>query len=355
MKAATVVLRGEPQRNGSGRWLCLLTAALLALTPGVAMAGPDEDLFKKADEALNKADMDTAIAALTELTTKHTASTYLNQAKYKLGYAHFLKGGFAEAMKILTPLTDPKFPDPGIRESATLLLAQTLGRAGEAEKDAKIKNTYFDQAIQTLNNFIRDYSKSENLDAAYYSRAVALMFRGLFDDSLKAVDDYQQRFKTGQQFQDSEFLRASILAAKAASLTKEGKKDEAHAVRSQARDKFIQLMQRPGVDVAVANEAALRAAQLFMDSKQYDDAIMFFRLVRPKADVIVSQEAKVKELNDGLARMITQFARMGGINAPPVIRYRERMMQEQAKLEGIKKEQDYSVSAALGIAVCYMA
>jgi len=354
MKAASESLRSVSRRIPRGSWLGLWAAALLVLTPGIASAGPDEDLFKKADEALNKADFDTAITALTELTTKHTASTYLNQAKYKLGYANFLKGNFLPAIKILEPLTDPKFPDPGIQESSTLLLAQTFGRAGEQEKEIKTKNDFFDRAIKAIDGFILRFPRSENLDAAYYSRAVAMMYRGLFDDSLKAVDDYQQRFRTGQQFQDSEFLRASILAAKAAAAAKAGQKEEANTVRSQARDKFIQLMQRPGVDVAVSNEAALRAAQLFMDSKQYDDAIMFFRLVRPKADVLVSQEAKVKELNDGLAKMITGNIRTGGINSPAVIRYRERMMQEQAKLEGIKKEQDYSVSAALGISVCYM-
>ncbi len=350
MREATWGCRTLGSRRRVGPWRALAAGTLLALAPAV-WAGPDEDLFKKADDALNRADYDAALGALSELTTKYTASQYLNQAKFKLGYAYYLKNEPINAVRILQPLAAPNFPVAEIREAAHLLMGQAMTRVGEMEQDAKRKEPHFNDAIKAFTEFLAAYPKSESRPDAVYSRAVASLYRGSHDDALKDLDYFQQQFPNHALFLDSRFLRATVLGAKAAAMIKAGSKEDGMKVRDQARGQFQELF-ASRADLALANQAAFSAAQLFFDAENYDDAVGFYRRVLPKPDIVAAQQEKVARLNAELPAIIRQA---GNVNAPRVVQARQRLQTEQAKLEQFKNGPDFYVSAAIRIAVCYMA
>ena len=354
MKRASLAVGPLPRRMRCGVWSALLLAVLLGFQPGTLAAESDEALFGRGEEALNKGDFDTAIKVMTEFATTRTASVRANEARYKLAYAHFLKGNQAEAVKILLPLSDPRFPNPMIREAATLMLAQAYGRQAETEKDAKVKNATFDKSITTFDEFLKTYIKSEARDEALFGRAGAKMFRGLYDDAMKDVDVFQQQFPNSMQIPASRFLRAKILGAKAVAQIKEGQKEEGAKTLQQCKDMFIQLM-KPGADMAVASEAAISAAQMWYDQKLHADAIFFYRQVRPKAEIILSQQTKVNMLNDSYAKIVAQYRAAGGSSHPAVVKFKEYVQQEVGKLESIKRNPDLYISSWLGTVVCYMA
>jgi TolA-binding protein len=337
-----------------GVWLTLLVVAMLGCAPGALAAESDEALFGRGEEALGKGDFDTAVKVFTEFATTRTASVRANEANYKLAYALFLKGSQAEAIKILTKLTAPTFPNAAIREASTLMMAQAFGRQAETQKDPKVKNADLDKSIATFDDFLKTYSKSEARDEAMFGRAAAKMFRGLHDDAIKDVDAFQQQFPNSMQIPASHFLRARILAAKAAMQIKGDQKDEGAKTLQQSKTLFIQLM-RPGADMAVASEAAISAAQMWYEQKLYTDAIFFYRQVRPKNEIIQSQQTKVTYLTDYYSKMVVQYRAAGGINAPAVVKFKEYMQQEVGKLESIKRNPDLYISSWIGTAICYMA
>ncbi|MBI5683918.1 MAG: tetratricopeptide repeat protein [Verrucomicrobia bacterium] len=354
MRRASLAVGPSPRRMRCGVWLALLAAALLGCAPGALAAESEEALFARGQEALDKGDFDTAIKVMTEFATTRTASVRANEARYKLAYAHFLKGSQAEAIKILTPLSAPTFPNPAIREAATLMMAQAYGRQAETQKDPKVKNADLDKSIATFDDFLKVYPKSEARDEAMFGRAAAKMFRGVYDDAIKDVDTFQQQFPNSMQIPASHFLRARILAAKAAAQIKSDQKAEGAKTLEQSKALFIQLM-RPGADMAVASDAAISAAQMWYEQKLYADAIFFYRQVRPKAEIIQSQQAKVTQLNDYYSKMAVQYRNQGGVNAPAVVKFKEYLQQEVGKLESIKRNPDLYISSWLGTAVCYMA
>ena len=354
MRRASLAVGPSLRRTRCGVWSALLVAALLGLAPGALAAESDEALFNRGEEALSKGDFDTAIKVMTEFATTRTASVRANEARYKLAYAHFLKGAQAEAIKILLPLADPKFPNPAIREAATLMLAQAYGRQAEMEKDTKVRDATLDKSIATFDEFLKTYTKSEARDEALFGRAAAKMFRGLHDDAMKDVDAFQQQHPNSMQIPASRFLRAKILGAKAVAQMKQGQKEEGAKTLQQCKDMFIQLM-KPGADMAVASEAAISAAQMWYDQKLYADAIFFYRQVRPKAEIIQSQQLKVNQLNDTYSKLVAQYRAVGGAGHPVVVKFKEYVQQEVGKLESIKRNPDLYISSWLGTAVCYMA
>ncbi len=354
MRRASLAVESPLRRARWGVWMGVWLAVLLGAMPGARAAESDEALFARGEEALNKADFDGAIKVLSEFATTRTASVRANDAKLKLAYAYFLKGSYADAVKILTVLAVPNFPVPQIREAAALMLAQAYGRQAEVEKDPKAKDADLDKSIATFDEFLKNYSKSDGCDDALYGRAGAKMFRGLHDDALKDMDTFQQKYSTSPLFAESQFLRAKILGAKAAAQIKAGQKDEGAKTLQQSKALFVQLM-KPGADMAVASEAALSAAQMWFDQKFYADAIFFYRQVRPKAEIVQSQQSKVTQLTDAYSKLVVQYRTAGGVNAPAVVKFRERLQQETGKLESIKRNPDLYISAWLGTAVCYMA
>ncbi len=354
MRRAPLAVGSSPRRVRWGLWMGLWMALWLAATPGALAAESDDALFARGEEALNKADFDTAIKALSEFATTRTASVRANDAKLKLAYAYFLKGIYPEAIKTLTVLSAPNFPVPQIREAAMLMLAQAYGRQGEMDKNPKTKDITLDKSIATFDEFIKTYSRGEGGDDALYGRAGAKMFRGLFDDALKDVDAFPKQFPNSPMLAETYFLRAKILAAKAIAQMKAGQKDDGAKTLQQSKALFVQLM-RPGADMAVASEAALSAAQMWLEQKFYADAIFFYRQVRPKAEIVLSQQAKVDQFNDAYAKLVAQYRTAGGANAPAVVKFKERVLQEVSKLESIKRNPDLYISAWLGTAICYMA
>ena len=197
MKRATVGSRAVTPWFQTGVWRLLAVMMTLAMAALLQAAGPDEELIKKADEALGRADYDTAIKALIELTTKHTASLHLNRAKYSLGSAYFFKGESEEAIKVLQPMADPRFPQPEIREAASLLLGQAFTRAGDVAKqkgDIKGAEEKLDSAIKTYSDFLTAFTKSDNRPDALYGRAVAELYRGVHDPAIADVDHFQKQF-----------------------------------------------------------------------------------------------------------------------------------------------------------------
>ncbi len=332
---------------------------MLALAAPLRAAGPDEELIKKADEALAKADYETAIKALTELTTKHTASLHLNRAKYSLGSAYFFKGDCDNAVAALKPMTDPRFPDAAIREAASLLLGQAYTRAGEAAKqkgDPKSSEQSLDGAIKTYADFLTAFPKSENRADAVYGRAVAELYRGLHDQAIADVDFFQKQYPGHSLVVESQFLRATIIGSKAAAMIQAGQKDEGEKLRAQAHRLFHQLLSGR-LDIAVANQAAFSAAELWLEAKRYEDSVYYYRQVLPKADIVAAQQLKVGQMEEAYRKLVASPAilQAGGANAPAARRSYDRLQQERAKFDQFKNGADFFIAAALRIAVCYMA
>lgn len=335
----------------------MMTLALAAL---LQAAGPDEDLIKKADEAMGRADYDAAIQALTELTTKHTASLHLNRAKYSLGSAYFLKGDPESAIKILQPMADPKFPQAEIREAATLLLAQAYTRAGEMAKqkgNPKKAEQDLDNAIKTAKDFEAQFPRSENRPDAVYGRAVAELYRGLHDAAVADVDYFQKTWPNNPLIIESQFLRATIIGSKAAAMIQAGQKDEGDKLRGQAHQLFQQLLSGR-LDIAVANQAAFSAAELWLEAKRYEDSIFYYRQVLPKDDIVTAQQSKVAQMEEAYRKLAAspQVLQAGGANVAPVARRAfERLQQERGKLEQFRSGPNFFVAASLRVALCFLA
>ncbi|MBI5396374.1 MAG: tetratricopeptide repeat protein [Verrucomicrobia bacterium] len=362
MKRATVGSGTVKTWFRTGARRLLAAVLLLALAAPVRAAGPDEELIKKADEAMGRADYATAINALTELTTKHTASLHLNRAKYSLGSAYFLKGEPDNAIKVLQPMADPRFPQAEIREAASLLLGQAYTRAGETAKqkgDSKGAEQNLDSAIKTYSDFlgVTGFPRSDNRPDAVYGRAVAELYRGLHDAAIADVDYFQKTWANNPLIVESQFLRATIVGSKAAAMIQAGQKDEGDKLRGQAHHLFQQLLSSR-LDVAVANQAAFSAAELWFEAKRYEDSVFYYRQVLPKEDIVTAQQFKVGQMDEAYRKLAASPAvlQAGGANNAPVARRAyERLQQERGKLEQFKSGPNFFVAAALRVAVCYMA
>ena len=273
-------------------------AILLLVPASVALAqGPAENLAASAEEQFRNGNYKRSAEIYREFITKFPTSQLIFSVRYQYGLSLLLDGQYESSIKSLEDLARQNTPAPELREQARLLLGNAYGGFAlsrpKSEKPALLK-----KALEAYNQHLKEYGeKGASVPDAVYGRAAILFELGEFDDAVKDLDRFAERFAGSRIAMDAEQLLAKVYAGMASKLFKEKKNVDAEAALKMAEQRF----EKVGVqekNPVLSNEALFSAGKTFLDFSQYDKALDYFRRVRPKEELIEYQRAKVDKLRE---------------------------------------------------------
>jgi tetratricopeptide (TPR) repeat protein len=329
-------------------WLhCLLLALpLVALGAG----GPATDLAGRCEQAMQ----DGAYAKAAEVgeqflkdypTGGDLGPDGVFKIRYNLAWCYYLIEDYPKAIQRFKELDTDKVPSAELREQARQLVGDSYSRYAGALKEPKEKKDNYTKAIETYTSFIKDFSKSQSMPDVLYGRGLAYFRIEKYDDSARDLRQQLRDFATSDLRLDTEYLLATVLGTHGSALRREGKADDAKKYLEEARDLFKKII--ASTDIALANDAAYAAGEIFIQLKEYETAISYYRSVRTREEVLASQNTKLEMIT----KLFGQASAAGEKRRAEALR--NLRMKESSKLREIKASPDLLLASYMRIGDCF--
>ena len=207
--------------------------------------------------------------------------------RFDLAWAYYLTGAFEKAIPIFTDLSSVRMINvPAIKSQALFLLADCYARlaATQDEKNADRKKN-LKKALELHTEFQTQNAKSPNVPQSLYGRGYAYFLNGQYTEAEADLKNLMRAYPNSSAAQDAYYLLASVYSQQGLDQIKAGKKDEAKPFMDKAREIFSQLAKKEGNPVT-ANESIFALAETWFSAGLYNEAILSFREVRPKSEVL---------------------------------------------------------------------
>ena len=275
---------------------CVPIIVLMCVLP--LCADEAEKMYKKGEEYFDQGEFGKAIEQFTNFCGKFPTNMLLPYAFYNLGWANFYVEEYEEAISSFRKLIGT-FPGSELNEEANLAVAESL-RGNES----------FDEAIRAYSDFVRKFPKSSTLDQAVYGLAWSYYGKKDFPKAITTLKRFIQLHGKSSLASDAHYFLATIYS-------EIGKVDK-------AVETFGELT---GVkeDPVVANRAYFVMGQTLFDSKNFRQAIRFFRKVRSTGSMTSLIQEKIAVLDNQLRK------------APKTLRGVGKIRKETLRLEAIRK------------------
>ena len=321
------------------------------------------ELYKAGIDALATENYNDAVKDFTQIITGYPTTPNIDEVRIRAGFAYLHLGDFANAVKILDPVSNlkakPEFRGTGLYFTG---LAQ-FSQAQKAADKAASKVAYGQAAgtFTTLIDFINKNPTPDNkafMEDTIYYRALSYF---QMEDFANAEKDLltllNPPYTASLKRPDYTLLLGSLygfqtnlaVSAKAAS-------DVIKADAQKALDRYMQVSTDPNALVQ-ANDANMSMAEVYYliaqlpDGGGYQKALDAYRLVRRKADMIQIQQARLEKMKkDSAAALANNPA--GATIANENVRLIDR---ESGRLATLKEGPDPIIQALIRIAECYNA
>ncbi|MSR65333.1 MAG: tetratricopeptide repeat protein [Verrucomicrobiae bacterium] len=265
--------------------------------------------------------------------------------RYNLAWCYYLNSDYPNAIKKFQELSSDKVPSEDLKQQAMQLVGDSYSRYAGSLQDPKDKQGNYKKAIDQYTKYIGQYPKSEAMADVLYGRGLAFFRIDKFDESAKDLRDLLERFQASDLILEAKYLLASVYGTHGSSLRKNNKTEEATKYLQAARDLFKEII--ASSDIALANDAAYAAGEIFFQLKEYDVAISYYRAVRTRDEVLLSQQSKVGTIRKALS------AAAGASDKRRVETLRNLQMKESSKLKEIQSSPDLLLAANMRVADSY--
>ncbi|MBU1735637.1 MAG: tetratricopeptide repeat protein [Verrucomicrobia bacterium] len=206
--------------------------------------------------------------------------------KFDLAWAYYLTGAFGKAIPLFTDLSSVRAPSAVIKAQALFLLADCYARlaATQDEKSADRKKN-IQKSLELHTAFQTQNPKSANIPLSLYGRGYAYFLNSQYTEAEADLKNLMRLYSNSSAAQDANYLLASVYSQQGLDYMKAGRKDDAKRFMEKARDIFGQLTKTEGNPVT-ANDSMFALAETWFSAGLYNEAILSFREVRAKNEVL---------------------------------------------------------------------
>jgi len=272
------------------------------------------EMAMRGEEEMNKGSYDQAIAIFEKIV--QTGQTYENimSVKFDLAWCYYQRGKYDKAIPLFEDLSGVRAPTKEIKEQSASFLGDCYARlasvqTGSDQERERKKN--LEKAVSLLTDFLKTYPNSINGPYALYGRAFAYYLNEDWDKARADLEFIISRYGNNPIGMSARFLLGSVYSQQALQQIKGGKQAEAQSCLKKAREIFDQIS-KTDVNLALANNSNYSLADTWFGAEQYDQAIQYYRNVRPKNDVLNDLKTRRDDLRTQLARAA---ARGGDVKA----------------------------------------
>lgn len=331
---------------------------------GLVQADQSDVLYKQGADALSAGQYDIAVKAFDQIISGYPLSPHIDDVRLRDGFAYMHLEKYPEAVDRLSKET---LPAANAAYRGTALFYTGLAQFSQGLKlidpdKVKGKAAFNDAvtAFSTLIDLITTAPTPDNkdyLEEAIYYRALSYFEREDYNNSEKDLLRLIQQFPSSLLRPDY-YLRLGSLYAVETNLAVGDKKstDVIKALAAKALNAFDQVSNDPNALVQ-ANEAEMNKAEILyliapLDSgdEGYKKALMAYRQVRRKDDLIPLQQNRLDELKKNSANaLVNSGASLANANS--------RLIDREAnRLETLKdpKTPDPIIQALIRMAECYI-
>ena len=336
-------------------------------------------LLKKGAAAMQEGKFPDAVTAFQDAIKKYPKDLNIPNIRYLLGIAYYSVGNYAEAAKSLSNSTD--FP-ADTKELAAFHLGASYYFLGESTKalttlEPVSKSTNkelsplallfqaranmdignkllakdkvgatkaFEAGILKINELFTKFPQDSNLADALMIKSNISAQAGKFDAAAASLEELKNRPDGAEMSADADYLLGYVFSQQAQVLKSEFKKEEAAAVIQKARETYQRLLKSDSL--VVANDAAFQLANLSFADEDFDQALKEFRSLRTKDELIESQDKRIAELRDRLAK--------AAANKELFTSLQRSLQREEGKLKALKDNDDSSKDSLIRVADCYI-
>jgi len=324
---------------------CILSLVLPATI--FAAGGPATDLAARCEDLLQNGNCAKAAEVGEEFLNKYKTGgdcgpDCVFKVRYNVAWAYYMCGDYRKAIDWFNILRKEGVPSVELKEQATQMVGDSYSRYAGSLQEPKAKKDNYNEAIKTYSDFIKEFPTSASMADVLYGRGLAYFRIDKYDDSAKDLDLLLTKYPQSELALDAKYLLATVLGTHGSALRKDNKPEDAKKYLERARDLFKEIINSR--DIALANDAAYAAGEIFIQLKEYDTAISYYRSVRTRDEVLASQEAKV----NAIMRLFGDAVRAGQKGRADALR--NLRMKENSKLQEIRSSPDLLLAAFMRIA-----
>lgn len=335
------------KHSTDGIGLASFLATFLVSIP--CFAGPAVDLAARGEELMQNGNYARAAEVNAEfLKTYPTGGDggpdLVFKVRYNLAWCYYLTEQYPQAIEAFSRLATDKVPSEDLKAQAMQLVGDCYSRYAGTLQDAKAKKENYNKAADTYTKFLSLFPKHDSVADVLYGRGLAYFRLEKYEESAKDLQRLLRDFPLNELKLDTEYLLATVLGTYGTVLRKDGKADLATKYLEAARDLFKRII--ASNDIALANDAAYAAGEIFIQLKEYETAISYYRAVRSRDEVIASQQAKVERYSRAYAEALR--TRDHRVNQIANLR-----MKELSKLKEINRSPDLLLAANMRVGDCY--
>jgi TolA-binding protein len=229
-----------------------------------------------------------------------------------------------------------------VKEEAAYFIAQSAAsQADAAPEKAPERKKGFEEALQKIAAFLKDYPESASRAEAFLLQSRLNLLLGKYAESSQALDEARKADKDKAFQDDIDYMQAFAEARRADELLADFKRTEAEAALARAGQIYSKLASTGSP--ALAAEATLQLAGLDIAARRYDEAIARLRSVPGKDELIAKLEANLAPLRAEVARDTT-----------PSPEKLKKIQREQKKIEEVRSRPDFAAQALLQLGTAFL-
>jgi TolA-binding protein len=229
-----------------------------------------------------------------------------------------------------------------VKEEAAYFIAQSAAsQADAAPEKAPERKKGFEEALQKIAAFLKDYPESSSRAEAFLLQSRLNLLLGKYAESSQALDEARKADKDKAFQDDIDYMQAFAEARRADELLADFKRPEAEAALARAGQIYSKLASTGSP--ALAAEATLQLAGLDIAARRYDEAIARLRSVPGKDELIAKLEANLAPLRAEVARDTT-----------PSPEKLKKIQREQKKIEEVRSRPDFAAQALLQLGTAFL-
>ncbi len=320
----------------------------------------DQQLMDEAAKLFDAGQYTDAAAKYEELVQKYPQVASVPQANFYAGRAHYLAGEYKDATAAFDRLVKtknlPREAGPLVELAESMMPQVLVNQASKMPAEDQTRKPLLEEAVKEFDAFLAKYPKSEEVENAVYTKALALFQLDQFDASIATLKGNLARFAQSPTIGESQYLLALTLASVASSAKQKATgPDAASDQQFEEAERLLRDILAKRQNLALMNDAQFQIGELLMaragfmnapeekqkQAEMFTRALDAFRTVASKDQVIDAQKQRIAYYTDLEKKALTANDNTG------YQKWKRTLEKETAKLAELSQRPDQAQVAKL--------
>lgn len=312
--------------------------------------------MQKAEAAMAQGKYDEALKLAQGIPQNYPTSALIPGSNLISAVSYFYLKDFDKAVEAANKNLAPgaKNVPPEVLERSAILVPNILvTKALDLPTgQAQLQKKTFEEAIKGYDDFIKRFPQSDDVESALSGKGRALAMTEDYENASKAFKEALQKFPQSPTIQDTKYMYGLARASEGTPTEKKPASDASKLALDDAEKQFREII-NARQDLVLMNNSFMQLADVLSvkaalaprnseeQKKLNEQALDFYREVRPKEVVVQAQEARIAFWRNQI-EAARQKADLAGI------RRNQRVVEkEMEKLATVKGAPDQSIAAKL--------